>query len=261
MWREEKGSLSEMLEINKIYNMDCLEGMRLLEKESVDLIITSPPYWVGKNYEKGITFEEHCKLLEMVFKEVSRVLKSNGRFVLNYDDIATYGGRVDKFPYEKMMSGIYEQYAHKNGLYIRNRRIWVKDPTWMTNPYVSGKSDRSLAEFEYLITYAKPKTKGKRRIDLQQYKDWAARGVWYIPSVRKNNDHPAKFPIEIPIRFILMHTDINDIVLDPFMGSGTTAIACINTNRQYIGFELDKHYCDIANERIQKALAEKVVSE
>jgi site-specific DNA-methyltransferase (adenine-specific) len=115
----------------------------------------------------------------------------------------------------------------------------------MTNPYVSGKSDRCLAEFEYLITYAKPKTKGKRRVDLVTYKEWFARGVWNIASVRKNDNHPAKFPEEIPKRFILMHTDENDLVLDPFMGSGTTAIASINTKRNFIGFELDKNYYDL----------------
>lgn len=239
-----------MIELNKIYNMDCIKGMEMIPTNAIDLIITSPPYWVNKKYEVGITFEDHCNLIKNLFVQVGRILKDNGRFVLNYDDITTYGSRISGFPYEKIMSGLYENFAHQNNLYVRNRRIWVKDPTWMTNPYVSGKSDRSLAEFEYLITYAKPKTKGKRRVDLNDYKKWFARGVWNIPSVRKNNDHPAKFPEEIPRRYILMHTDENDIVLDPFMGSGTTAIVAKELNRNYIGFEISKEYCEIAEKRL-----------
>ena len=75
----------------------------------------------------------------------------------------------------------------------------------------------------------------------------------------KERLHPAPFPEQLAQDHIISWSNEGDIVLDPFMGSGTTAIACINTNRKYIGFELDKHYCDIANERIQKALAEKEV--
>ena len=81
--------------------------------------------------------------------------------------------------------------------------------------------------------------------------------VWQINPETAVRQHPAPYPIELPNKVIQYYSYCNDVVLDMFMGSGTTAIACINTNRNYIGFELDKHYCDIANERIQKALAEK----
>ena len=87
--------------------------------------------------------------------------------------------------------------------------------------------------------------------------------IWDIfPQRQKGKDcHPAPFPEQLVQDHIISWSNEIDLILDPFMGSGTTAIACINTNRNYIGFELDKHYCDIANERIRKALAEKAVGE
>mgnify|MGYP003621163761 CR=1 FL=1 len=96
---------------------------------------------------------------------------------------------------------------------------------------------------------------GKNPVKDNKVKD----NIWYMVQ-RPGNGHPAVFPEQLANDHILSWSNEGDAVLDPFMGSGTTAIACINTGRNFIGFELDKHYCDIANERIRKALAEKAVS-
>jgi len=114
-------------------------------------------------------------------------------------------------------------------------------------------SYRSVDEFEYLYFFWKPGiTKYDRdRLSADEWKEWGSRGVWEFPSVRANDDHEAKFPLELPKRVIRLFTDPDEIVLDCFMGSGTTAIAAIQENRQYIGIELEKKYVELAKSKIK----------
>ena len=92
----------------------------------------------------------------------------------------------------------------------------------------------------------------RARLASDEWVKWGSRGVWSFPSVRANNDHEAKFPIELPRRLIKLLTEPKDIVLDPFMGSGTTAIAALQTERNYIGFDNQEKYVKLAKEKIQK---------
>ncbi len=151
----------------------------------------------------------------------------------------------------KIVGGLVEDWALDAGFYPYDRRIWVKDPAWENSRWAS-LSYRSVDEFEYLYIYWKP---GITRIDRSrltgaEWKEWGSRGVWQFPSVRSNDDHEAKFPIELPTRAIRLLTDPGDIVLDCFVGSGTTAIASIREKRHFIGIELDAGYVQSARRAV-----------
>lgn len=110
----------------------------------------------------------------------------------------------------------------------------------------------AVDELEYIYIFWKPgvTTYDRRRLTADEWKYWGSRGVWEFPSVRANDDHQAKFPIELPSRVMRLLTDPGDIVLDCFLGSGTTAIACIREDRKYIGIEIEDHYVQLAHELI-----------
>lgn len=112
-----------------------------------------------------------------------------------------------------------------------------------------------MDEFEYIYIFWKPgiTTVDRARLTPDEWKTWGARGVWHFPSVRVNDDHEAKFPVELPRRVIKLLTSPGDIVLDCFLGSGTTAIAAVEEGRQFIGIELEKKYVTLARQQIRKA--------
>jgi hypothetical protein len=151
----------------------------------------------------------------------------------------------------KIVGGLVEQWALDAGFYPYDRRIWVKDPAWENSRWAS-LSYRAVGEFEYLYIFWKPGiTKIDRsRLSAAEWKEWGSRGVWRFPSVRSNDDHEAKFPLELPTRAIRLLTDHGDVVLDCFMGSGTTAVAAVQENRQFIGMELDPDYVQLAREAV-----------
>jgi site-specific DNA-methyltransferase (adenine-specific) len=165
------------------------------------------------------------------------------------------GGKYEPQTRVKIVGGLIEEWALNAGFYPYDRRIWVKDAAWENSRWAS-LSYRSVDEFEYIYIFWKPGvTKVDRnRLTKKEWKEWGARGVWSFPSVRANDNHEAKFPIELPTRAIKLLTDQGDIVLDCFMGSGTTALAAINEKRNFIGIELEKKYITLANQQINKAL-------
>src|SRR5207245_2809746 len=128
-----------------------------------------------------------------------------------------------------------------------DRRIWVKDPAWENSRWHSS-SYRAVDEFEYLYFFWKPGiTKvARRRLGKEEWVAWGSRGVWSFPSVRANDNHEAKFPLELPRRCICLLTDPGDTVVDPFLGSGTTAAAAILEGRHYIGIEKMTKYVRVA---------------
>jgi DNA modification methylase len=136
-----------------------------------------------------------------------------------------------------------------------DRRAWVKDAAWENSRWHS-LSYKSVDEFEYLYIFWKPGvTKVDRtRLTNEEWRDWGSRAVWYIPSVRANDDHEAKFPLELPLRFIQLLTEPDEVVLDCFMGSGTTAMAAIRQGRRFVGIELIEEYVELAQTNIQKTM-------
>lgn len=166
------------------------------------------------------------------------------------------GGKHSTQTRVKLVGGLIEEWSSAAGFYLYDRRVWVKDAAWANSNWTT-LSYRSVDEFEYVFIFWKPGVTTVRRSKLtsREWADWGSRGVWNIPSVRANDNHEAKFPIELPRRLISLLTDEGDVVLDPFVGSGTTAEAAISTHRNFIGIELSPLYADLARRRVQAAIS------
>lgn len=308
---------------NEIHHGDARDLLPKIEPNSIALSVWSPPYFVGKDYEANLTFEDWQGLLETVIKLHFPIIKPGGFLAVNIADILCFkdaempriqaeavnkkrssvtkddvlraigqhptynryqlakllgcseqtidrrlhgnnirGGKREPQTRVKIVGGLIEDWALKAGFYPYDRRVWVKDAAWENSRWAS-LSYRSVDEFEYIYFFWKPGiTKYDReRLSSEEWRDWGSRGVWEFPSVRANDDHEAKFPLELPLRTIRLLTDPNEIVLDCFMGSGTTAIAAIQTNRQYIGIELEEKYVDLARAKIKSGTQIRLISD
>ena len=245
------------IEPNNIYNMDCLDGLIKMNDDSVDLIITSPPYNVGIDYGEthndNKPLKEYLDFLQNVFAQCWRVLKCGGRIAIN---VANTGRK----PYIPLSSYINLMMIDL-GFLCRGEIIWDKGASvgascaWGSWCSPSNPSLRDV--HEYILVYSVDNYKHigeKQNITIQpnEFTEYT-KSIWEMNTASaKKIGHPAPFPTELPERLINLYSYKGDVVLDPFMGSGTTAEACINTDRQYIGFELNKEYCNIANKRLEK---------
>ena len=157
------------------------------------------------------------------------------------------GGKYNMQTRVKVVGGLLEEMALSAGLYLYDRRVWVKDAAWVNSNWTTN-SYRAVDEFEYLYVFWKPGvTKVDRsRLSREEWSEWGSRAVWNIRSVQKNDDHEAKFPIELPRRAIKLFSDEGDTILDCFMGSGTSAMAAIKENRHYIGIDKEQTYVDLS---------------
>lgn len=308
----------EILE-NNIYLGDSRELLKYVKEESVALSFWSPPYFLGKEYEVGESYNSWQNLLKTVIQEHFRVLKPGGFLVINIADILSFedinmpkimgsnpakrkcgvtkemvlaaknehpdfnryqlakllncseqtvdrrlngnnirGGKYSPGTHVKLVGGNIEQYAYESGLYLYDKRIWQKDPAWANCKWTTNTL-KAVSETEDLYIFWKPGEYevNRNRLTPQEWKDWGYRQVWEIASVRSNNIHPAMFPVQLALRVIRLYTDENDVVLDPFLGSGTTAVASIKASRKYIGFEKIRKYYDIANINVKHALTER----
>ena len=228
------------------------EVMEEIPDSSVHLMITSPPYNVGKEYENELTLDEYSQLLSGVFSEVYRKLVTGGRACINIANI----GRKPYIPLHAMIIEIMLDI----GFLMRGEIIWDKSASgggscawgsWMS------ASNPVLRDYhEYILvfskqSYSKSKSQPKRdTIQHDDFIDWT-RSVWTFPAVNaKRIGHPAPFPIELPHRLINLYSYEGDVVLDPFCGSGTTAIAAIQNNRHYICYDIKQEYIDLSKKRI-----------
>lgn len=311
--REEAGTF---LKPNEVYQGDARDLLSLIQPNSIALSVWSPPYFVGKEYEASLSFDDWQELLATTIKNHFPVLKPGGFLVINIADILCFkddkmprvqaeavnrkrspvtredvlkamaenpglsryqlaellgcseqtvdrrlngnnirGGKYEAQTRVKIVGGLIEEWAIDAGFYPYDRRVWVKDAAWENSRWAS-LSYRSVDEFEYLYFFWKPGiTKYDRdRLTPDEWRDWGSRGVWQFPSVKANDDHEAKFPLELPLRVIRLLTDPGEIVLDCFMGSGTTAIAALREGRQYIGIDLERKYAALAKKRIATEL-------
>lgn len=163
------------------------------------------------------------------------------------------GGKYAPQTRVHLVGGLIEEWCNKAGFYLYDRRIWVKDPAWENNPWFT-LSYRSIDEFEYIYILWKPGvTKVRRsRLSSEEWSEWGSRAVWQFPSVRKNEVHEAQFPLELPRRLIKMLSEPGEVILDCFMGSGTTAIAALMEGRRFIGIELMPEYVQLARQRVEQ---------
>ncbi len=157
------------------------------------------------------------------------------------------GGKHGAQTRVRVVGGLLEQMALENSLYLYDRRIWVKDPAWQNSRW-HATSYKAVDEFEYIYIFWKPGVTAfdRRRLTADEWTEWGSRAVWQFPSVQSNGDHPAKFPIELPTRIIRLLTEEEETVLDPFIGSGTTAVAAIENRRHYIGIDTEPDYVALA---------------
>ena len=164
------------------------------------------------------------------------------------------GGKYSTQTRVKVVGGLIEEMALAASLYPYDRRIWVKDAAWANSNWTTN-SYRAVDEFEYIYIFWKPgiSTIDRKRLTNSEWTDWGSRAVWNFQSVRKNDIHEAMFPIELPRRLIRIFTNEGDIVLDPFMGSGTTALAALELNRNYIGIDKEIKYVELAQQNIRNA--------
>ncbi len=164
------------------------------------------------------------------------------------------GGKYQAQTRVKVVGGMLEEWALAAGLYPYDRRIWVKDPAWENSRWHT-LTYRAVDEFEYVYVFWKPgvTTVDRRRLSPAEWKQWGSRAVWSIPSVRANDDHEAKFPLELPRRVIRLLTAPGDLVLDCFLGSGTTAVAAVLEGRQFLGIEKERRYVTLARKRLKES--------
>lgn len=162
------------------------------------------------------------------------------------------GGKYQIQTRVKLVGGSLEEYAYESKLYLYDKRIWKKDPAWENSKWTTNTL-KAVSETEdiYVFWKAGEYVVNRDRLTRDEWRQWGYRQVWEIPSVRANDDHEAKFPEELANRVIKLYSDPGDIILDPFMGSGTTAIAARKLGRQFIGIEKEAKYVALANKNLE----------
>lgn len=223
-----------MMEINKIHQGDCLELMQSIDDDSIDLVITSPPYNLGSNHHTGNIRhspysddlpEEEYQLWQLkILNEIHRILTSTGSLFYNHKNRIREGKQIS--PYEWLL---------KSKLIIKQELVWFNG-----SPNFDKCRFYPMTERIYWLS---------KDIKTDFYNNINHHDLFNWNSVGTKNEHKRAYPIEL-VRDIINCFPENIIVLDPFMGSGTTAIACLKTNRNFIGMELEPKYVDIANKRI-----------
>ncbi len=233
-----------------------------LPDNCVHLVVTSPPYNASKAYDDDLTLTDYLNLLHDVFKECYRVLTPGGRMVVNVANL----GRKPYIPLSSHVNLI----MHEIGFMHRGEVIWDKSASagsscaWGSFQSASNPCLRDIHEYMLMFSkgdYKLPRTKSERsegRIDTISKDDFIkqTKSIWSFSteSARRVN-HPAPFPVELPNRCIEMFTFLGDVVLDPFLGSGTTAVAAKQLGRIYVGCDISEEYCSISERRLESTNA------
>jgi len=253
--------------VDELFCTDARE-MAKVDDNSVALVVTSPPYFAGKEYEAVLgeghvpaTYVEYLELLHDTFAECVRVLEPGGRIAVN---VANLGRK----PYRSLSSDVIGILQDRLGLLLRGEIIWQKAQgaggscAWGSfrspaNPVLRDLTERvivaSKGRFDRAVSKAK-RAKSDLPAEATITRDGfmeATTDVWEIAPERATRvGHPAPFPVELPQRLIELYTYRGDVVLDPFMGVGTTAVAALRTDRRYIGYEIDRGYLEASVTRI-----------
>jgi len=257
----------------EMQNDDCLSRLKKIENGKFDLILTSPPYNVGKSYEAKTSIEKYLETQEEIIVELIRTLSERGNLCWQ---VGNYVDKGEVFPLDIFYYQIFKKY----GLKLRNRIIWYFGHGLHASNRFSGryetilwfsKTDNYIFNLDNVRIPSKYPGKrhfkgpkkgqlsgnplGKNPGDIWEIieQDWD-KAMWDIPNVKSNHpektEHPCQFPIELVERCILALTDENSWVLDPFAGVGSTVIGAVKNNRNAIGIEKEKIYCEIANKRL-----------
>ena len=299
---------------NRIVAGDAREELRKLPAASIDLSFWSPPYCVGKSYERHLSFDDWRELLRSVIHDHSRIVKPGGFLAVNIADILCFPDpSMPKFQADNMrrktsavtreqvlaareahpqarrqelaaLLGCSEQtiqrrlehnnvrggkqsastkvlltgcmvaeWAEEAGFYLYDQRIWHKDPCWANSRWHSN-SYRAVDEFEHVYVFWRPGITqyDRHRLTPSEWAEWGSRGVWNIRSVGHNSRHEAEFPEELANRVIRLFSPVGGVVLDPFVGTGTTTTAAKQLGRQWLGIDIEAEYAHMARRRTER---------
>lgn len=254
---QDKTELNEVIDsnneskiIDKIFHKSS-ENMSELENNSVSLTVTSPPYNIGKDSDLDLTDDEYWAMMENIFTETYRVTESGGRLVVNVANL----GRKPYIPFSKYFTELLIEI----GFIMRGEIIWQKSKGANANfawgSWLSASNPVIRDIHEYCLVFSKDSlrksSQGESSIKKEEFME-STLSIWNInPARAKKIGHPAPFPIELPQKFINLYTYKKDLVLDPFLGSGTTAVAAKLLERNFIGYEIEEKYIAIANSRLK----------
>jgi len=237
---------------NKIL-LGSSENMAMIPDNSIHLMITSPPYNVSKEYDDDLSLTEYLELLQNVFKETFRVLVNGGRACINVANL----GRKPYIPLSDYISQIMIELAYN----MRGEIIWNKaasaSPSTAWGSWQSASNPILRDIHEYILVFSKGDYKREKKdkensIGRDQFMEWT-KSIWTMNAVSaKQIGHPAPFPEELPFRLIQLYSFKEDIILDPFMGSGTTALSALKSTRKYIGFDTNEDYIKLAENRLMQ---------
>lgn len=241
--------------LNKLI-LGTSENMSIIPDNALHLMVTSPPYNVSKAYDQDLSLTEYLNMLKKVFQETYRVLVNGGRACINVANL----GRKPYIPLSAYLAKIMIDI----GFNMRGEIIWDKaasaSPSTAWGSWMSASNPTLRDTHEYILVFSKGSYKRERTkqakacktdtISKVNFMEWT-KSVWqFSAESAKRIGHPAPFPIALPYRLIQLLSFTNDIILDPFIGSGTTAVAAIKSKRHYIGFDTSPAYIQLAEARI-----------
>ena len=239
-------------ELDLIFNHSS-EEMKELPDNSIHLMVTSPPYNVGKDYDEDLTLEEYLSFLKRVWKETYRVLVPGGRACVNVANL----GRKPYIP----LNGLIAKDMIDLGFLMRGEIIWNKAASASASTawgsWQSATNPTLRDTHEYILVFSKGSFRREKQdgrentISKEEFLEFT-KSVWEFASESARRiGHPAPFPIELPYRLIQLYTFSNEVALDPFMGSGQTALAALKAGRRFIGYEVNEVYLNLAMKRIR----------
>ena len=256
-----------------IYNKSCVLMNDIID-ESIRLIITSPPYFNAKNYDhqdqiglKSNSYAKYISSMNPVWRECFRVLKPNGKLCINSpilpmdkQTMSTHHNR----DYLNINNDIENNILNTTDFFRYDLIIWDKGSTdqLMMGSYPHPPNFYGLNTIEFINIFVKDgkpekidnKTKNKSKLSKDEWRKYIS-SIWKFPP-EHNRAHPAPFPVELPFRLIKLFSFTNDIILDPFMGSGTTALAAKMVERHFLGYELNKNYIKLGEKRLKQYQAD-----
>ena len=297
--------------VDRILTGDARQCLKELPEACIDLSFWSPPYYVGKSYERDMTFADWSNLVRDVIHCHTRIIKPGGFLAVNIGDILCFpDATIPKFQADNVrgkkvavtkedilaakrklpnanrhelaaLLGCSEQtiqrrlednnvrggkqamstkilltgcmvsdWAEEAGFYLYDQRIWHKDPCWANSRWHSN-SYRAVDEFEHVYIFWRPGITeyDRERLNAAEWPDWGSRGVWTIRSVVRNDRHEAEFPEELAERMIRLFSPAGGVVLDPFVGTGTTTAVAKRLGRRWLGIDTDPRHTSIARRR------------
>ncbi|MBI2649616.1 MAG: site-specific DNA-methyltransferase [Thaumarchaeota archaeon] len=245
--------------LDQVLCQDARE-MQGIPDSSIHLMVTSPPYNVGKEYDEDLSIDDYLDLLNRVFKETYRVLMNGGRACVNVANV----GRKPYIPYHKFVIDAMAE----TGFLMRGEIIWDKgagagtSTAWGSWQSASNPTLRDVHEYILMFSKGKFSRNSENRestISRDEFLEFT-KSVWkFSPESAEKVGHPAPFPIELPYRCIQLYTFKGDVVLDPFCGVGTTCLAARKSDRHFVGIDINPTYVEKARSRISEHEAQASV--